>query len=593
MAARRGSGRAEGRLRVPKGEARPEVPSSVFHYGKADEISAKSGSRFGDYVRAIYEVATGEDSGAAGVGLDKIIDEVARKWSQERKVILPQPARMPGPGDRAGLHRAVQQGIGPIGGADPPASILTRGCGGISLHSTGATMNALRDGNGYAVEELSNAELDALAIEVDELNAAPKVREFPKMDSTAFYGLPSDIVATLKPHTESDPVALLLTLHAFFGNSVGRGPYYQVEGDRHHCNLFALMIGDTAKARKGTAAGRIRQLFRVAEGVWEKSRIQTGLSSGEGLIWEVRDPITRIKDGEEQQIDGGAADKRLMILESEFGGALNAMSREGNILSRVIRDGWDGGNLNTLVKNNPARATSACISIIGHITADELRRYMTKTEMANGFANRFLFACVRRSQLLPFGGAIDDQAVQELGAKIGHAIRRARSIERVKMHSDTRPIWREVYRNLSESRPGLLGALAARAEAQTVRLALLYSLWDDRAEIEPVHLRAALAVWRFCAESVEYLFGDALGDPVADAILQGLKAADGLGMGRTEISNLFSRNAEAGQIGRALEELGRLKLAHMRKMPPAGGEKAVPWKPGTTVGHDRARAPAE
>jgi hypothetical protein len=336
------------------------------------------------------------------------------------------------------------------------------------------------------------------------------------------------------------------------------------------------MIGDTAKARKGTAAGRIRQLFRIADDLWERSRVVTGLSSGEGVISEVRDPVTRMKDGEEQQIDGGAPDKRLMVLESEFGGALNAMGREGNILSRVIRDGWDGGNLATLTKNSPVRSTDACISIVGHITAEELRRYMTRTELANGFANRFLFACVRRSQLLPFGGAIDDQTVQELGSKIAHAIRRAKSIDRVTMHADTKPIWRQAYTNLSESRPGLLGAITARAEAQAVRLALLYSLWDDKDQIEPVHLRAALAVWNFCAASVEYLFGDALGDPVADAILQGLRAAGSLGMSRTDISNLFSRNSEAGQIGRALEELWRLRLAHMRKMPPTGGEKGRP-----------------
>jgi hypothetical protein len=403
------------------------------------------------------------------------------------------------------------------------------------------------------------------------------------MGKAALHGLVGDIVGTLKPHTESDPVALLLTAHVFFGNAIGRGPHYRVEGDRHHTNLFGLLIGDTSKARKGTAAGRIRQLFKLADNDWERGRVQTGLSSGEGLIWEVRDPIVRMKDGEEQQTDSGASDKRLMILESEFGGALNAMGREGNILSRVIRDGWDSGRLSTLVKNNPARATDACISIIGHITADELRRYMTRTEMANGFANRFLFGCVRRSQLLPFGGAmLDEGVVVELGSRIGGAIRQARSIDRVTMQVDTKPIWRETYAGLAEGKPGLLGALTARAEAQTIRLALIYALWDGRDQIEPVHLNAALAVWQFCADSVLYLFGDALGDPVTDTILMALKGTSE-GMSRTDISNLFSRNAEAGQIGRALGELSRLKLAHTRKTPPVGekGRPVETWFYGT------------
>jgi hypothetical protein len=74
-----------------------------------------------------------------------------------------------------------------------------------------------RGNGGRHPNELSNQELDALALDADERNSAPKVREFPTMDPAAFHGLPGEIVAALKPHTESDPVALLLTLHSFFG----------------------------------------------------------------------------------------------------------------------------------------------------------------------------------------------------------------------------------------------------------------------------------------------------------------------------------------------------------------------------------------
>ena len=70
---------------------------------------------------------------------------------------------------------------------------------------------------------------------------------------------------------------------------------------------------------------------------------------------------------------------------------LKVMTREGNTLSPVIRSAWDSGDLRSLTKNSPARATGAHVSIIGHITKDELRRLLTETESANGFANRFLF----------------------------------------------------------------------------------------------------------------------------------------------------------------------------------------------------------
>ena len=89
------------------------------------------------------------------------------------------------------------------------------------------------------------------------------------------------------------------------------------------------------------------------------------------------------------------------------------MERQGNTLSAVLRDAWDHGNLRTLIKNSPNRASSAHISLIGHVTDDELRRYLDRTEMANGLANRLIFVCAQRSKLLSRGGrAIDWTAIE-------------------------------------------------------------------------------------------------------------------------------------------------------------------------------------
>ena len=396
-------------------------------------------------------------------------------------------------------------------------------------------------------------------------------REFPVMAQEAFVGLAGDIVRVITPHTESDPVGLLLSAHAFFGNCIGRGPNYKVEATEHGTNLFVVKCGDTSKARKGTGEDRVLSFFRHVDDDWASRRIHTGLSSGEGVIWEVRDPITKLvtdkKSGitTEEIVDHGVADKRLMVIESEFAGTLRVMQREGNILSRILRDGWDRGNLATLTKNSPARATGACISITGHITSTELRAYFDRTEMANGFGNRFLFACIRRSKFLPFGGALLEADIATLAYQIRCAVIAARGVRQVTMADDAAEAWRIIYPDLSADRPGLLGSLTARAEAQVVRLATLYALWEGSDRISLGHLMAAAAIEEFCRASVAYIFGDMLGDPVVDAILDALRAAGSCGLTRTEISNLFSRNISASQITRALGELSRRGLAAQRR----------------------------
>ena len=221
------------------------------------------------------------------------------------------------------------------------------------------------------------------------------------LDEPAFAGVIGDLVTKIAPHTEADPAALLVQGLVIFGNVLGHRPHCRADGAAHHTNENAVLVGDTAKGRKGTSLAQIRNPFQAVDETF-RDRIESGLSSGEGLIFAVRDavvegPITK---------DEGIADKRLLVAESEFAHVVRNLGREGNILSAVIREAWDSGNLGTLTKHNRTKATGAHISIVGHITTDELRRCLSATEAGNGFGNRFLWVCVQRSKVLPYGGEL-------------------------------------------------------------------------------------------------------------------------------------------------------------------------------------------
>jgi hypothetical protein len=396
---------------------------------------------------------------------------------------------------------------------------------------------------------------------------------WPEMDEAAYHGLAGEIVKTIEPHTEADPVAILIQFLAFFGNAVGPNPFYGVEAHKHRANLYAVLVGRSAKARKGTSGGRALSVF--TDPIW-LSRMKGGLSSGEGVINEVRDARKEWnkKDGREEVVDPGIADKRLMITEAEFAGALAVMERHGNTLSSIIRSAWDGGRLGTITKNSSLTATGAHISIVGHITEAELRTNLTRTDMASGLANRFLFACVRRSKLLPFGGNLDEATIGELASRVAQTIECAKEVGRVTMTEDARQEWAAVYEDLSADQPGLLGAITARGEAQVIRLALIYALLDCSAQggvqISVKHLDAAIAVWEYCEASAARIFGNALGDPVADEILRALRHAGKGGMSRTAIRDLFGRHRSADRVGQALALLLSSGRARMESKPTDG-----------------------
>jgi hypothetical protein len=392
--------------------------------------------------------------------------------------------------------------------------------------------------------------------ETTKSNGHDRDAAWPVLEPAAYHGLAGEVVARILPDTESDPAALLLQYLVSFGSCVGRQPYYLIEQDRHFANLFTVLVGQTSKSRKGTSAGRIRAIFNVADPDWVCERILGGMSSGEGVISAVRDPVYAMRKGVEELIDAGVSDKRLLLDEREFFQALAVLKREGSILSRVIRDAWDCcERLATLTKHSPTRATQPFISIVGHITADELRQALDHTSMANGYANRFLFACVKRSKLLPHGGALDAEVGGKLGTQTLEALTAARNVERLTMTKAADQHWQDIYPTLSQGLPGLLGAITDRAEAQTIRLALVYALLDQAQQIDVVHIDAALALWNFCVASARYVFGDLVGNPVADTVLRALRAAGADGLSRTDLVNLFGRNLSANQIDAALVAL--------------------------------------
>ncbi len=385
---------------------------------------------------------------------------------------------------------------------------------------------------------------------------------WPRLAAEALYGLAGEFVRLVEAHTESDSVALLLQFLIGFGNLIGNGAYSIVEADTHCCNLFGVGVGESSKSRKGISWGQVKKPLTTVDPGW-RGRVKSGLSSGEGLIFQVRDSIKK-REAKKQKgqtvyedviMDPGEDDKRLLVVESEFANVLRQIERQGNVLSAVSRDAWDTGDLGTLIKNSPTKATGAHISIIGHITKEELKRYLTRTEAGNGFGNRFLWFCVKRSKILPEGGQLSEVDFAPFLKRLAAAVEFAAGAKEIARDSEARSLWAKVYQDLSEGKPGLVGALTSRAEAQVLRLSMIYALLDAEKFVRVPHLLAALAVWDYCETSVRYIFGQAMGDPVADVILGALRVAPD-GLARTEISNnLFGRHETAERIQLAVGEL--------------------------------------
>lgn len=398
----------------------------------------------------------------------------------------------------------------------------------------------------------------------------------PVLDSMAFYGLVGKAVEAIDPTTEADKVAVLATILIFFGNAVDKGPHTMVGDSRHGANLNVVIVGDTAKARKGTSLDAPLKVMRYADPAWADGRIVGGLTTGEGLIRQIRDPSQRLtKAGDLETVDAGVDDKRLQGVEPELSRVLKSSERQASTLTETIRIAWDSPpKIQTATKTNPSVASNPHVSILAHITEDELKRNLTETDMSNGFANRFLWLCVRRSKLLPNPRPLSEIEVATIGSLFASAIAFSKNAGEIRRSPECEQLWESIYPALSAAGHGLGGALTARSEAITIRLSLIYALLDQSNEIRTEHLIAALALWEFAAASVKRLFGDMTGDTVADRIFDILKLHGR--STRNEVSEALGKHTPAARIETAIQLLHRSgRIEVMRGMPPGGRGRPI------------------
>ncbi len=333
------------------------------------------------------------------------------------------------------------------------------------------------------------------------------------LSDAAFHGPLGELVRLIEPNTEADVAAVLFQALVMIGNIFGRGVHFMAEGTPHFCNEFVGIVGATAKGRKGSSYGQIKGILSTIAPEWSSKRTKSGLTSGEGLIFHVRDEIREIKMQKGQMIevvtDAGEADKRMLVVEEELSSAIKAMSREGNTLSGVLRQAWDSPMvLAPMTKNNRITASHPHVSIIGHITRDELLKSLKAVENTNGGTNRFLWCCARRARLLPFGGRTAGEAVARLANEIDCAIGWAQTNKNEMIFdAEAAEMWSIVYEQLGDIPSGTVGAILSRAEPHVRRLAMIYAALDRTHVMKPEHLEAALEIWRYSAASVHWIFG--------------------------------------------------------------------------------------
>lgn len=408
----------------------------------------------------------------------------------------------------------------------------------------------------------------------------------PKADPAMFHGLVGEVADAATKGREPSPVSVSAAFMARLSAAAGRHHFIAVGDQTHPLQLNFLHGGRSMIAAKGESWALPKRVFRAvgemmnddpAPSTDDEGAVITpelfagrvhsgGLSTGEGLAMLVHDGFVQGKT-EHAPID----DKRLLVIEPEFAKLLEQGKRDGNTLSPIIRDLFDGGSIQPATKSASIWATEPHIVVHGAITPHELRARMDVTAAFNGLMNRFLIIFAERTCLVPFPDPTPDEVVQRLAVQTRDVIKfargdypRTRRAAQITLSDEAREMYREAYPDLRRrdgSTPIITSLLERRAPI-TMRLAGLFAMTDQTTVISPAHMQAALAWARFHRESVGFIFGHDMTQRIESEKRreQKQKILDGIPAGRwvtrTFIQrDVFGKRITAKELTAALEDL--------------------------------------
>lgn len=403
-----------------------------------------------------------------------------------------------------------------------------------------------------------------VAPDPDADDAPKRSDRVPAVHSAAYHGVAGDYVKAIAANTESDPLAVLVQVLAWVGCKIGRSAWIRHGNITHYPLIWPLIVGRTSTGRKGnSAADSLNSLSSLSS----QPRTRSGLSSGEGLIeaFMAKNP------------DDAAPDPRMLVLETEWESVLARTRREGNTLSGILRDAWDGRPLATMNAGGASREVGVhALTVVGHITPQALQEGMTGADLTNGFLNRFIPIAVHRPHLVVWP---EEMTVNARNSLLTIATKKSDVDGEYTLSPAARDIytsWYTTYSLESEKTSERVAMATGRAVANLLRLSLIYAWLDDSdGIIDADHIKAAMAIIDNSQASALLLLAPGRAG-IDGKILKALR--ENGPMTKTELSGHFNRHVSADQLAEALDALVESGEVVMDKETGTGGRPAERYR---------------
>ncbi|MBU2766152.1 DUF3987 domain-containing protein [Acidithiobacillus ferrivorans] len=412
----------------------------------------------------------------------------------------------------------------------------------------------------------------------------------PVPDNEAMLsGIIGEIARVGSDGKEVHPVAVAAASLSWLSAEIGPDIFLPLGDTNHHCNLFTLHIGRSARGGKGEALGLVKRIRKsIIDDRYDHPCGQThngGLSSREGLAGAVHDGY---KQGKEEVPP--VYDKRLWVVEAEFANTLAQGRRDGNTLLPALREVWDGGNIQPLTKGKGIWSTHPHIALHGNITPGELQSRIETREITGGTFNRILMVWAERTCLVALPDPTDASIVGSLARHLDDRIRwargsypTARDNRRASLTPCAAKLWLSLYPEIKRPHPAgdLVAAATERRAPICLRIALIHAILEKSLLITEAHIKVGYSWAQYGATTAAYVLAG-LGGKARDQyserkLLQFLRQQPRREADRRTLTNVcFQKHVSGPALDSILSPLvDDGEIIRREEEPRAGGRKRV------------------
>lgn len=470
---------------------------------------------------------------------------------------------------KAMVRGAVYSGLVPLFDERPPDTKIDRDIDeawDTAVRKWGAPRSGT--GGGTGLEPGGTVEVDGTVI--DPLSIESRIERPSPIDLAGV--LPTGLALLLehfRPLTDAPWSSLALASCVTMSALAGTAPSLGWRG-RHRAVLFGVLVGESNYGRKGATMREVEGAFRQVDPLLDEITV-SGIASGEVLV----DILNESKAN-----TLGTS----LIWEHEIANLLVIAAREGNIMSGNIRKAWDGDSVQSRSRaKGKSVATGYNVAFMGGVTPAELSKRLTANDIANGWANRFLwFHSEKRPEKYDprADHAMDARSLLYLrdcitfarGLGLSMLIRPQFTMSLTDAALERMEAMAE---RLDVPPVGAIGALRQRMPSHVIRLAMVAALFDQTREVDESHVEFGERMTDYAIDSMRSVFGIRVDDPVAMLILSVLGQVPDGWMNTTDLKKITGK-----EYSRTMSALSVLLVEGLvvREQRPTAGRPAIGYR---------------